>query len=242
MYGADAFSSNRDYGRIVNRKHFDRILADRTRQKARIRRYALRGRPAHRAHHHGLRLMRKTPLWARRIFGPCAPRAHRGEYGRGVEAFVKARPKPLALYLFTEDRALQGIEIVRTVSFGGGCINDISHAPPHPTWGSAALAVLGGEAIITAKTASTSFNKAILHANAAASTCRCANSRTGLKDAASSAVCCAKSPFVASEIIRRPPGSRYAAYNSGMMHFLIHRLEAFGAYEGNAWTSRCSKA
>ena len=38
-------------------------------------------------------------------------------------AFVRERPHPLALYLFSEDRALQN-RVLKTLAFGGGCIND----------------------------------------------------------------------------------------------------------------------
>ena len=37
--------------------------------------------------------------------------------------FVRSRPKPLALYLFTRSRAVRS-RVVRTVPYGGGCIND----------------------------------------------------------------------------------------------------------------------
>ena len=40
-----------------------------------------------------------------------------------AEAFIKRRPKPLALYLFTKDRALED-RFLAHVPFGGGCIND----------------------------------------------------------------------------------------------------------------------
>ena len=42
---------------------------------------------------------------------------------REAVRFIKKRPKPLSLYLFTEDRRLER-HILRHVSFGGGCIND----------------------------------------------------------------------------------------------------------------------
>lgn len=40
-----------------------------------------------------------------------------------AEAFIRERPKPLALYLFTRDRALEQ-RFLAHVPFGGGCIND----------------------------------------------------------------------------------------------------------------------
>ena len=40
-----------------------------------------------------------------------------------AEAFIRSRPHPLALYLFTADKAVKD-RFLRQVSFGGGCIND----------------------------------------------------------------------------------------------------------------------
>ncbi|MFR3273022.1 MAG: hypothetical protein ACLTQI_03895 [Slackia sp.] len=54
------------------------------------------------------------------IFGPCSPYSSWRTWPRRRRS--SARPKPLALYLFTEDRTLRD-RIVRSVSFGG-CIND----------------------------------------------------------------------------------------------------------------------
>ncbi|WP_267132494.1 aldehyde dehydrogenase family protein [Paenibacillus sp. JNUCC31] len=40
-------------------------------------------------------------------------------------------PKPLALYLFTQDEVFQN-QVLNQVSFGGGCINDtLSHMTSH---------------------------------------------------------------------------------------------------------------
>lgn len=120
MYGENALL-NRNYGRIVNRKHFDRILSlvD----------------PAKTVYGgtHCVEDLRIEPtimdyvdaedaVMGQEIFGPVLPVIVVEDMAE-AEAFVKARPKPLALYLFTEDRTLQD-RIVRSVSFGGGCIND----------------------------------------------------------------------------------------------------------------------
>ena len=40
-----------------------------------------------------------------------------------AEEFIRNRPHPLALYLFTEDKAVKE-RFLRRVAFGGGCIND----------------------------------------------------------------------------------------------------------------------
>jgi len=38
--------------------------------------------------------------------------------------FVRSRPKPLALYLFTTSKQVEN-KVVSTLSYGGGCINDV---------------------------------------------------------------------------------------------------------------------
>ncbi len=56
------------------------------------------------------------------IFGPILPLiTYRAT--EDAEAFIKARPKPLACYLFTRDRKLED-RFTRYVPFGGGCVND----------------------------------------------------------------------------------------------------------------------
>ena len=56
------------------------------------------------------------------IFGPVLPVMPYNDLG-DVVAQIKGRPKPLALYLFTEDQATKD-KVLSEVSFGGGCIND----------------------------------------------------------------------------------------------------------------------
>ena len=56
------------------------------------------------------------------IFGPLLPVLTYDTLDRAVE-FINSRPHPLALYLFSEDRAAQE-RFLRQVPFGGGCVND----------------------------------------------------------------------------------------------------------------------
>ncbi len=69
------------------------------------------------------------------IFGPILPLLTYTDIEDVIKA-VRARPKPLAFYLFTRDKALQK-RVLREVSFGGGCINDtiIHLATPHMGFG-----------------------------------------------------------------------------------------------------------
>ncbi|PWW08595.1 aldehyde dehydrogenase (NAD+) [Paenibacillus cellulosilyticus] len=63
-----------------------------------------------------------APVMQDEIFGPVLPVL---TYDRIEEVYeaVLARPKPLALYLFSSSRELQQ-RVVERLSFGGGCIND----------------------------------------------------------------------------------------------------------------------
>ena len=56
------------------------------------------------------------------IFGPVLPVLTFEDVQEALD-FVNARPRPLALYLFSRDRRVQEL-FLRRASFGGGCIND----------------------------------------------------------------------------------------------------------------------
>jgi aldehyde dehydrogenase (NAD+) len=56
------------------------------------------------------------------IFGPILPLLTYENLEECIR-FIRSRPKPLALYLFTESRAVEE-KILDTCSFGGGCVND----------------------------------------------------------------------------------------------------------------------
>ncbi len=72
---------------------------------------------------------------AAEIFGPVLPVLPYRDLDEAVR-FVRSRPKPLALYVFTERRATRD-RFLLEVSFGGGCVNDaIVHlATPHMGFG-----------------------------------------------------------------------------------------------------------
>jgi len=69
------------------------------------------------------------------IFGPILPIMEYHQLEEAIQV-VKDHPKPLALYLFTEDKSVEH-EVLGRVSFGGGCVNDtISHvASPNLPFG-----------------------------------------------------------------------------------------------------------
>ena len=69
------------------------------------------------------------------LFGPVLPVMEYGDLDEAVR-FINSRPKPLALYVFTQDRRISR-HVIAHVPFGGGCVNDtISHlATPYLPFG-----------------------------------------------------------------------------------------------------------
>ena len=65
---------------------------------------------------------RTAPAMQEEIFGPILPILPMDTL-EDMIAFVRGDEKPLALYLFTESKAVQR-EVLRRLSFGGGCVND----------------------------------------------------------------------------------------------------------------------
>jgi aldehyde dehydrogenase (NAD+) len=64
----------------------------------------------------------EDPIMQEEIFGPILPVLEFSDLSDVILA-VNSRPKPLALYLFTTSKELEN-RIVKSVSFGGGCVND----------------------------------------------------------------------------------------------------------------------
>jgi aldehyde dehydrogenase (NAD+) len=112
-----------DYGRIVNARHHRRLMklipgsgevfaggvADE--EDRYIAPTILRNVPA------------DAPVMADEIFGPILPVIPVTGIDQAIE-FVNARPKPLALYLFTNDRTVRESVLERTSS-GGVCVNHV---------------------------------------------------------------------------------------------------------------------
>ena len=124
MYGKTPLS-NPNYGKIVNRRHFDRIchLID-------PEKIVLGGETdATNLRIEPTLLDNVSPTDAvmqEEIFGPLLPILSVDNIESAIH-FVQERSRPLALYLFTSDHSLAR-KVLRDVSFGGGCINDvISH-------------------------------------------------------------------------------------------------------------------
>ena len=120
MYGEEPLK-NADYGKMINRKHFDRVLGLMNQEKLILGgesdAASLRIAPAVMD-----QVTEDDAVMREEIFGPLLPVLTVGSMEEAI-AFVNRRPKPLALYLFTENREVEK-NVLEYTSFGGGCIND----------------------------------------------------------------------------------------------------------------------
>ncbi len=114
-----------DYGRIVNTKHYFRLLG--LLKGLRAEQYVVGGFASYED-----QKIEPTVLdgvtWDDRImqeeiFGPLLPILAYRDLDAALEE-IERRPHPLAFYIFTENRAL-GRKVLRRCSFGGGCLNDV---------------------------------------------------------------------------------------------------------------------
>ena len=112
---------NPDYGKIINEKHFNRVLGLMKGVNVRIgggsRKETLQIEPTVLTE-----VTPSSPVMQEEIFGPLLPVMTFREISE-VITYVTRHEKPLALYLFTGSRAVQR-QILKYCSFGGGCIND----------------------------------------------------------------------------------------------------------------------
>lgn len=120
QFGSDPLADN-DYGKIINQKHFDRLC--RLLQSGEL--YlggetdaeALRIAPAIMTH-----MTFDAPVMQEEIFGPVLPVLTYENFDE-LMLLLKKRPKPLALYLFSSNKA-HIRRVNEELSYGGGCIND----------------------------------------------------------------------------------------------------------------------
>lgn len=112
---------NPDYPKMINEKHYQRVMKLMLGEKISCGGY---GNPE------TLQITPTvleevswdSPIMQEEIFGPVLPVLTYKTLEEAIEK-VKEREKPLALYLFTEDRRIQK-KVLRELSFGGGCVND----------------------------------------------------------------------------------------------------------------------
>jgi aldehyde dehydrogenase (NAD+) len=131
FYGEEPHN-NSDYPKIINQKHFDRLSE--LLEGAEI---AAGGRVNPQT-----RQIEPTVLdnvnWDSRImeeeiFGPLLPVLEFGNI-RELIPKINSRPKPLALYLFTNSKDVER-DIIKNISFGGGCVNDTLVHMAHMAFG-----------------------------------------------------------------------------------------------------------
>lgn len=112
---------SKDYGRIVNERHFDRLIklldsgniiygGDHNRKELYISPTLLDN------------ISWDDPIMGEEIFGPLFPILEYNSLDEAIE-IVNSHPKPLALYFFSNnDDKIE--RIIKCTSYGGGCIND----------------------------------------------------------------------------------------------------------------------
>ena len=113
--------TNPDYGKIVNKKHFERLKGLMKDEKiafgGEVNEDTLQIAPTVL-----IDVTAEDAVMQEEIFGPILPvLTYKNQ--EEAEAFILEREKPLAFYLFTEDKETQK-RFMNHISFGGGCIND----------------------------------------------------------------------------------------------------------------------
>ncbi len=112
---------NPDYGRIVNHKHFTRIcgLIDESKVVVGGEVIADENRISPTVMDN---VSWDDPVMGEEIFGPVLP-VLTFEKFEDIIPMLRTKAKPLALYLFSQDK--RHINAVESLSYGGGCINDV---------------------------------------------------------------------------------------------------------------------
>ena len=120
FYGSEPAISP-DFARIINRSHFDRLVA-----MLREGEIVVGGHSdAERLYIAPTIIDHVSPsakVMEEEIFGPILPVLEYTSFEEAI-SFVKARPKPLAGYLFANDPIKEN-RFIHHLPFGGGCIND----------------------------------------------------------------------------------------------------------------------
>jgi len=124
FYGEDPMKSP-DYARIINERHFTRLLS-----LMKSGRILFGGKYLSKDLYVSPTIIDQVspeePLMQEEIFGPLLPIIEYDDIDEAI-AFINQRPRPLALYCFSENKEIQN-RVMRETSSGGGCINDtISH-------------------------------------------------------------------------------------------------------------------
>ena len=113
---------NKDYGRIINQKHFERLCSLIDKNKV-----IIGGETDCGSNRIAPTVMdnvtENDAVMGEEIFGPIMPILTFDDFDKMVDN-LKDKDKPLALYLFSSDKG-QIKRITTELSYGGGCINDV---------------------------------------------------------------------------------------------------------------------
>lgn len=126
FYGED-IQNNNEYGRIINDKHMVRLnnLIEDNKQNV-----IFGGEVDFKTKYISPTIMRditlKNSIMHEEIFGPILP-IIKYSTEEDIKKYLSAHKKPLALYVFSENKKFSEY-VINKYSFGGGCVNDtISH-------------------------------------------------------------------------------------------------------------------
>lgn len=142
FYGEEP-CSNAEYPRIINERHFNRLRALMNKGTilagGRVNTGTLKISPTIIDN-----VTWEDPVMQEEIFGPVLPVLAYDRISE-VTAEIHRHPKPLALYLFTNNKRVEEV-VLGKVSFGGGCVNDtiIHLASSHLPFGGAGASGIGG--------------------------------------------------------------------------------------------------
>lgn len=121
QYGENPLN-NPDYGKIINQKHFERVLGLINERKVVLggenNAETLQIAPTVMDH-----VTWEDAVMQEEIFGPLMP-ILTYESLEEVYELLSEKPKPLALYFFSQDKR-KIKEVTERYSYGGGCINDV---------------------------------------------------------------------------------------------------------------------
>ena len=124
-YFGDNPKESKSYGRIINERHFNRLINLIDKEKL-----IFGGDYDCEERYIGPTIVDDVnwndSVMAEEIFGPILPIMTYNKIEDTIN-MINSHPKPLALYIFSEDKNVID-KVVESISYGGGCINDtVSH-------------------------------------------------------------------------------------------------------------------
>lgn len=133
-YFSDDPYISKDYGRIINRKHFERIKRLIVKDKV-----IFGGQTISDDNYIAPTLMDNItwndPCMKEEIFGPLLPILTYNNLENELIPFLQTKPSPLALYIYTKDNEHEKALMDR-LQFGNGCVNDnIMQFNPYQAFG-----------------------------------------------------------------------------------------------------------